>query len=148
MKEQDSFRWFSFKPLPASTASSCRPDFNLFVRDNCSVVGVGPQVHRGGELDNEGRVRTMAAGDVSVLASNFSKTSEVVFGSMKKSLGRRPKCQCKHHQQKLLQKQEEQRQQLQAKLAMQGNRRTINPVIKNGKTDLNLFSLPICNQCD
>ena len=112
------------------------------------VVGVGPQVHRGGELDNEGRVRTMAAGDVSALASNFSKTSEVVFGSMKKSLGRRPKCQCKHHQQKLLQKQEEQRQQLQAKLAMQGNRRTINPVIKNGKTDLNLFSLPICNQCD
>ena len=43
---------------------------------------------------------------------------------------------------------EEKRQQLQAKLAMQGNRRTINPVIKNGKTDLNLFSLPICNQCD
>ena len=39
------------------------------------------------------------------------KPSDLI-GSVKRSLGRRAKCQCKHHQKKFLQKQEEQRQKL------------------------------------
>ena len=39
--------------------------------------------------------------------SGLVKPSDI-FGSVKRSLGRRSKCQCKHHQQKLLQRQEEQ----------------------------------------
>ena len=72
-------------------------------------------------------MRAMTGPDVSALASNFSRSSDLL-GSVKRSLGRRPKCQCKHHQLKLLQKQEEQRKILQAKLAQQGDRRALNPV--------------------
>ena len=46
------------------------------------------------------------------------KPSDLI-GSMKRSLGRRPKCQCKHHQKKLLQKQEEQRQKLREQILSQ-----------------------------
>ena len=46
------------------------------------------------------------------------KPSDLI-GSVKRSLGRRPKCQCKHHQQKLLQKQEEQRQKLREQILSQ-----------------------------
>ena len=67
----------------------------------------------------------MATKDTTMFGTSFTKPSDV-FGSMKRSLGRRPKCQCKHHQQKLLQKQEEQRQQLQAKLAQRGDKRAFN----------------------
>ena len=67
----------------------------------------------------------MASKDTTMFGTNFTKTTEM-FGSMKKSLVRRPKCQCKHHQQKLLQKQEEQRQQLAAKLAQRGDKRYFN----------------------
>ena len=42
-----------------------------------------------------------------------------LIGSVKRSLGRRPKCQCKHHQKKLLQKQEEQRQKLREQILSQ-----------------------------
>ena len=48
------------------------------------------------------------------------KPSDLI-GSVKRSLGRRPKCQCKHHQQKLLQKQEEQRQKLREQILSQQN---------------------------
>jgi hypothetical protein len=74
----------------------------------------------------------MAARETTMFGTNFSKPSDV-FGSVKRSLGRRPKCQCKHHQQKLLQKQEEQRQQLQAKLAQRGDKRAFNA--SRGKTN-------------
>ena len=46
------------------------------------------------------------------------KPSDLI-GSVKRSLGRRPKCQCKHHQKKLLQKQEEQRQKLREQILSQ-----------------------------
>ena len=49
---------------------------------------------------------------------NLVKPSDLI-GSMKRSLGRGPKCQCKHHQKKLLQKQEEQRQKLRAQILSQ-----------------------------
>ena len=42
-----------------------------------------------------------------------------LIGSVKRSLGRRPKCQCKHHQKKLLQKQEDQRQKLREQILSQ-----------------------------
>ena len=64
----------------------------------------------------------MASRETTMFGTSFSKTSDV-FGSVKRSLGRKPKCQCKHHQQKLLEKQEEQRKQLQAKLAQRGDKR-------------------------
>lgn len=67
----------------------------------------------------------MAHRETSVFGGHLSKPSDVL-GSMKRSLGRKPKCQCKHHQQKLLQKQEEQRKQLQAKLVEKGFKRAIN----------------------
>jgi len=69
-----------------------------------------------------------------------------MFGSVKKSLGRKPKCQCKHHQQKLLQKQEEQRQQLQAKLAQSGVKRAINTTYNkpySSTVDFLIFELTI-----
>ena len=44
--------------------------------------------------------------------ATIAKKSEPWLSSMKRSLGRKPKCQCKHHQQKLQQKQQEQRQKL------------------------------------
>ena len=49
--------------------------------------------------------------------SNLVKPSEL-FGSVKRTINRnrQSRCQCKHHQQKLLAKQEEQRQQLQQQL--------------------------------
>jgi hypothetical protein len=78
----------------------------------------------------------MAARETTMFGTNFSKPSDV-FGSVKRSLGRRPKCQCKHHQQKLLQKQEEQRQQLQAKLAQRGDKRAFNA--SRGKTNTTTF---------
>ena len=49
---------------------------------------------------------------------NLVKPSDLI-GSVKRSLGRRPKCQCKHHQKKLLQKQEEQRQKLREQILSQ-----------------------------
>ena len=49
---------------------------------------------------------------------NLVKPSDLI-GSVKRSLGRRPKCQCKHHQKKLLQKQEEQRQKLREQIFSQ-----------------------------
>jgi hypothetical protein len=67
----------------------------------------------------------MAYRDSSVFGNHLSKPSEVL-GSMKRSLGRKPKCQCKHHQKKLLEKQEEQRKQLQAKLVEKGLKRAFN----------------------
>ena len=53
--------------------------------------------------------------------SNLVKPSEL-FGSVKRTINRnrQSRCQCKHHQQKLLAKQEEQRQQLQDQLRSQG----------------------------
>ena len=53
--------------------------------------------------------------------SNLVKPSEL-FGSVKRTINRnrQSRCQCKHHQQKLLAKQEEQRQQLQDQLRLQG----------------------------
>ena len=57
--------------------------------------------------------------------SNLVKPSEL-FGSVKKTINRKPsRCQCKHHQQKLLQKQEEQRIQLQEHLKARGDKRKI-----------------------
>ena len=52
--------------------------------------------------------------------SNLVKPSEL-FGSVKRTINRnrQSRCQCKHHQQKLLAKQEEQRQQLQDQLRSQ-----------------------------
>ncbi len=59
------------------------------------------------------------------LGSSLVKPSEL-FGSVKRSITRtRPKCQCKHHQQKLLAKQEEQRQKLQEQLRQRGDKRTV-----------------------
>eukprot|EP00095_Tigriopus_kingsejongensis_P005022 maker-scaffold139_size317827-snap-gene-2.22 protein:Tk05022 transcript:maker-scaffold139_size317827-snap-gene-2.22-mRNA-1 annotation:"coiled-coil domain-containing protein kiaa1407 homolog isoform x1" len=54
--------------------------------------------------------------------SHLVKPSDL-FGSVKRSLSRKTKCQCKHHQQKLLQKQEEQRQHLKKQLQQRGDRR-------------------------
>ena len=51
-------------------------------------------------------------------APSLVKPSDLI-GSVKRSLGRRPKCQCKHHQKKLLQKQEEQRQKLREQILTQ-----------------------------
>ena len=48
------------------------------------------------------------------------KPSDLI-GSVKRSLGRRPKCQCKHHQKKHLQKQEEQRQKLREQILSHKN---------------------------
>lgn len=58
--------------------------------------------------------------------SNLVKPSEL-FGSVKRTINRskQSRCQCKHHQQKLLARQEEQRQQLQEQLRLRGDRRKI-----------------------
>ena len=59
--------------------------------------------------------------------SNLVKPSEL-FGSVKRTINRKhSRCQCKHHQQKFLAKQEEQRQQLQEQLRIQGFNRKIVP---------------------
>ena len=60
--------------------------------------------------------------------SNLVKPSEL-FGSVKRTINRnkqhQSRCQCKHHQQKFLAKQEEQRQLLQEQLRLRGDRRKI-----------------------
>lgn len=58
--------------------------------------------------------------------SNLVKPSEL-FGSVKRTINRskQSRCQCKHHQQKLLARQEEQRQQLQEQLRLRGDKRKI-----------------------
>ena len=59
--------------------------------------------------------------------SNLVKPSEL-FGSVKRTINRKQsRCQCKHHQQRLLAKQEEQRQQLQEQLRQRGDKRKIAP---------------------
>ena len=61
--------------------------------------------------------------------SNLVKPSEL-FGSVKRTINRnrQSRCQCKHHQQKLLARQEEQRQQLQQQLRSRGDRRKIDTI--------------------
>lgn len=58
--------------------------------------------------------------------ANLVKPSEL-FGSVKRTINRQKqsRCQCKHHQQKLLAKQEEQRQQLQNQLRNRGDTRKV-----------------------
>ena len=60
---------------------------------------------------------------------NLVKPSDLI-GSVKRSLGRRPKCQCKHHQQKLLQKQEEQRQKLREQIISQKSQNQHDHIIQ------------------
>ena len=64
--------------------------------------------------------------------SNLVKPSEL-FGSVKRTINRKQqsRCQCKHHQQKLLAKQEEQRQLLQEQLRLRGDRRKIQSAAAN-----------------
>ena len=61
--------------------------------------------------------------------SNLVKPSEL-FGSVKRTINRnrQSRCQCKHHQQKLLARQEEQGQQLQQQLRSRGDRRKIDTI--------------------
>ena len=68
--------------------------------------------------------------DPITFGSNLTKPSEL-FGSVKRTIGRRPRCQCKHHQQKLLQKPEEQRKQLQEKLVQHGDKRRVTHSVHN-----------------
>ena len=66
--------------------------------------------------------------------SNLVKPSEL-FGSVKRTINRnkqhQSRCQCKHHQQKFLAKQEEQRQLLQEQLRLRGDRRKIQSAAAN-----------------
>ena len=63
--------------------------------------------------------------------SNLVKPSEL-FGSVKRTINRKQsRCQCKHHQQRLLAKQEEQRQQLQEQLRQRGDNRKVAPKFKS-----------------
>jgi len=81
----------------------------------------------------------MANRETTMFGGHLSKSSDVL-GSMKRSLGRKPKCQCKHHQQKLLQKQEEQRKQLQAKLAEKGFKKAFNTTYNKPYHGRNFYS--------
>ena len=68
--------------------------------------------------------------------SNLVKPSEL-FGSVKRTINRKQsRCQCKHHQQRLLAKQEEQRQQLQEQLRQRGDNRKVAPKFKSKIIDL------------
>ena len=71
-------------------------------------------------------------GEPLVFGSNLVKPSEL-FGSVKRTLGRKTRCQCKHHQQKLLQKQEEQRQQLKRQLLERGDRRHLTAIERHNR---------------
>ena len=73
--------------------------------------------------------------------SNLVKPSEL-FGSVKKTINRnkQSRCQCKHHQQKLLAKQEEQRIQLQEQLSARGDRRKVFSTNVNGANLSNVNS--------
>ena len=66
---------------------------------------------------------TSAAGSSSVVTAHGGSTSGGFFGSLKRSLGRRNRCQCKHHQQRALQRQEMARQELKRQLAERGDQR-------------------------
>lgn len=73
-----------------------------------------------------GIIRSHRGGEPVVFGSNLVKPSELFGSVIKRSLGRRNRCQCKHHQQKLLQKQEEQREQLKRQLLERGDRRHLS----------------------
>ena len=68
--------------------------------------------------------------------SNLVKPSEL-FGSVKRTINRkqRTRCHCEHHQQRLLAKQEEQRQQLQEQLRQRGDNRKVAPKLKSKLID-------------
>ena len=76
--------------------------------------------------------------------SNLVKPSEL-FGSVKRTINRnrQSRCQCKHHQQKLLAKQEEQRQQLQDQLRSQGCQYFLKWHLKL-QCNLDLVTLNLC----
>ena len=54
--------------------------------------------------------------------------------SMTRSLGRRNRCQCKHHQQRLLQRQEMARQELKRQLAERGDQRHLGAINRHTAT--------------
>ena len=80
--------------------------------------------------------------------SNLVKPSEL-FGSVKRTINRnrQSRCQCKHHQQKLLAKQEEQRQQLQDQLRSQGCQYFLKWHLKL-QCNLDLVTLNLVTTCD
>ena len=77
----------------------------------------------------------MASINTPVRGESIAQKSEPWLQSVKRSLGRKPKCQCKHHQQKLLQKQHEQRQKLREQLEQEGGAQYYGPTPKTSIPD-------------
>lgn len=77
------------------------------------------------------------------IAASIVKPSDLL-GSLKRSLGRKSRCQCKHHQQKLLAKQEEQREKLKQQLIQSGDHRHLAALTRHAvKYSSTRYVLPI-----
>ena len=83
-------------------------------------------------------------GDQLTIGGSVVKPSDLL-SSVKRSLGRKPRCQCKHHQQRFLKKQEEQRQQLKKQLAEQGDRRHLTALNKHMRWSTWLLVIALLN---